>query len=94
MYKVLAACGAGMGSSQIIKMKLKKVFSKLGVEIQIDHMSIGQAKSSLGNYDFVFCAEAFAKILPQQDGTKIIGLINLLSEEEIEKKIKQHIVSE
>ena len=27
--KVIAACGSGMGSSQIIKMKLQKVFKKL-----------------------------------------------------------------
>ena len=29
--KVLAACGSGMGSSQIIKMKITNVFRKIGV---------------------------------------------------------------
>ena len=29
MLKVIAACGSGMGSSQIIKMKLEKVISEL-----------------------------------------------------------------
>ena len=29
--KVLAACGSGMGSSQIIKMKLTNVFRKLNM---------------------------------------------------------------
>ncbi|MCQ9627236.1 PTS sugar transporter subunit IIB [Cetobacterium somerae] len=91
MYKVLAACGAGMGSSQIIKMKLKKVFTKMNIEVQIDHMSIGQAKSSINNYDFVFCAEAFSKNLISNTNTKIIGLINLLSEDEIEKKILKNL---
>ena len=30
--KVIAACGSGMGSSQIIKMKLEKAFKKLGID--------------------------------------------------------------
>ena len=30
MLKVIAACGNGMGSSQMIKMKISKVFKKLG----------------------------------------------------------------
>ena len=57
MLKVLAACGAGMGSSQIIKMKIKKVLDKLKIESSIDHMSVGQAKSMVNNYDIIFVAE-------------------------------------
>ena len=33
MLKVIAACGSGMGSSQLIKMKLQKVFKKLGIDV-------------------------------------------------------------
>ena len=37
MLKVIAACGSGMGSSQIIKMKITKVFKKLGIDVTIQH---------------------------------------------------------
>lgn len=89
MLKVVAACGNGMGSSQIIKMKIDKVFKKLGISATIDHMSVGDAKNAANNYDVVFCSQAltgtFANL--RNKNTKIIGLVNLLSEGEIEQKI-------
>lgn len=45
MLKVIAACGNGMGSSQIIKMKTEKIFKKLNVPVSITHTSIGVAKT-------------------------------------------------
>ena len=88
MLKVLAACGAGMGSSQIIKMKIKKVLDKLKIESSIDHMSVGQAESMVNNYDIIFVAEGLKNNFNVNDSKKLIGLKNLLSEEEIEEKIK------
>lgn len=89
MLKVLAACGAGMGSSQIIKMKVKNVFNKLGIEIQLDHMSVGQAKSSIKNYDIVFVSKALKTDFKDIGNAKIIGLQNVLSEKEIEERLKE-----
>ncbi|MEH7254225.1 hypothetical protein V7111_19055, partial [Neobacillus niacini] len=51
--KVLAACGAGIGSSQIIKMKVKNVFKKLNIPCEVAHASVGMAKSEVNNYDVV-----------------------------------------
>ena len=49
MLKVIAACGSGMGSSQLIKMKLQKVFKKLGIDADIYHTNVGDAKSQANN---------------------------------------------
>jgi len=89
--KVIAACGSGMGSSQIIKMKLEKVFKKLGLEADIYHTNVGDAKSQANNYDVVFCSESLVGTFT---GTKakVIGLKNLLAEKEMEEKIKANIV--
>ena len=91
MLKVLAACGNGMGSSQIIKMKIDKVFKKLGMPVAIDHMSVGEAKSQASNYDVVFCSAALTDNFKVRGNTKVIGLINLLSEAEIEGKIRENL---
>lgn len=95
MLKVVAACGNGMGSSQIIKMKIQKIFKKLNIPVSIDHTSIGVAKTQASNYDVVFCSDAlkdnFNNI--KKSGTKIIGLKNILSEKEIEEKILENIVN-
>lgn len=87
MLKVIAACGSGMGSSQIIKMKLQKVFKKLGIDADIYHTNVGDAKSQANNYDVVFCSES---LVGQFGGTKakVIGLKNLLSESEMTEKIE------
>lgn len=94
MLKVIAACGNGMGSSQIIKMRLEKIFKKNGIEASIFHTSIGEAKTQVNNYDVVFCADAlkdnFAGSI--KNGTKVIGLKNLLSEKEIEEKVKDNLM--
>ena len=45
MLKVIAACGNGMGSSLMIKMNIANAFKELGIPAQIDHMSVGEAKS-------------------------------------------------
>ncbi len=90
--KVIAACGSGMGSSQIIKMKLEKVFKKLGLEAEIYHTNVGDAKSQANNYDVVFCSESLVGTFT---GTKakVIGLKNLLAEKEMEEKIQANIVN-
>ena len=82
-----------MGSSQIIKMKIEKVFKKLGIPVEIDHMSVGEAKSQASGYDVVFCSAALTDNFKVKGKTKVIGLVNLLSESEIETKIKENLVS-
>ncbi len=87
MLKVIAACGSGMGSSQLIKMKLQKVFKKLDIAADIYHTNVGDAKSQANNYDVVFCSES---LIGQFSGAKavVIGLKNLLSEAEMTEKIQ------
>lgn len=92
MLKVIAACGSGMGSSQIIKMKIEKIFKKLDIPVTIHHCSISEAKAQAKNYDVVFCSETLTGTFASaaQAGTVVIGLKNLLSEPEIEQKIRDN----
>ena len=87
MLKIIAACGSGMGSSQIIKMKLDKVLKKLGLQAEVYHTNVGDAKSQANNYDVVICSES---LVGNFTGTKakIIGLKNLLSEAEMTEKLQ------
>lgn len=89
MLKVIAACGNGMGSSQLIKMKISKVFKELGVDVTVDHNNVGNASSMAVNYDAVFVSSAFVSNFANaaSKGVIIIGLKNLLSEQEIKEKI-------
>ncbi|MDO7976452.1 PTS sugar transporter subunit IIB [Oceanotoga teriensis] len=89
MLKILAACGNGMGSSMIIKMKIEKIMKELNIECTIKHSSVGEAKNEARDYDIVLCAINFKNQFNVGKNTKVIGLINLLSEDEIRNKIKE-----
>ena len=96
MLKVIAACGNGMGSSQIIKMKIEKIFKKLNIPVSIHHTSIGAAKTEASSYDVVFCSDALKGNFDKAkaSGTIVIGLKNLLSSTEIPFALKaKNIVS-
>lgn len=87
--KVLVACGNGMGTSQIMKMKAKSVFKKLDIDVKIDHMSLGEAKSRAQSYDVVFCSESLVSNF--SDKCTVVGLKNMLSEEEMETRLKEKV---
>lgn len=89
MLKVLAACGNGMGSSLIIKMKIEKVLKDMGIECEVHHASVGQAKSDARNFDLVLVSQVFAKEFAGAGNAKVVGLLNLLSEDEIRTKVEQ-----
>ena len=94
--KVLAACGSGMGSSQIIKMKITNVFKKLNIPLEIHHCAVSEAKTLASSYDVVVCSNALLDVFKNvdQSKTKIIGLKNLLSEKEIEEKVREIVLGE
>ena len=87
MLKVLAACGNGMGSSQLIKMRIESVLKELNQDYSIDHSSVGIGKSMANNYDLVIVP---LQLVNEFSGSKatIIGLKNLLSTDEMREKIK------
>lgn len=87
MLKIIAACGSGMGSSQIIKMKLDQTLKKLNIQAEVYHTNVGDAKSQANNYDVVICSESLVGTFAGVKA-KVIGLKNLLSNAEMEEKIK------
>lgn len=94
MLKVLAACGNGMGSSLIIKMKIEKVLKEMGLKFEVHHSSVGQAKSDAKNFDLVLVSQAFVKEFNVTNKTKVVGLVNLLSEQEIKEKVTKALEEE
>jgi PTS system ascorbate-specific IIB component len=88
MLRVLAACGNGMGSSQIIKMRIEQVLKEMGLEFKVDHSSVGEAKNQAKNYDLVLVANQLTKeFMNVPETCKVVGLVNLLSAQEIREKV-------
>ncbi len=90
MYKVLVACGNGAGSSLMIKLKVEKIFKQMEIKVtKMHHCAVSEGKSLAPQFDVVFCPLNFANMFDRakDGGTIIIGLRNILSEQEITEKI-------
>lgn len=90
MYKILATCGNGMGSSLLMEMKVKGVFDEAGIDYEIGHCSLGEAKTIADNYDILFCPMSFKdSFAGAKSSLKVIPLQNVLSEDEIKEKCRE-----
>ena len=52
-------------------------------------MQFGRSKSGLANYDLVIASTHIAPELKGGPNTKIVGLLNLLDEKELESKLTE-----
>ena len=89
MLKILAACGNGMGSSMIIKMKIEKMLKEMGKECSVHHASVGEAKTQAKDFDVVIVSHMFINDFNVPAHVKVIGLVNLLDEKEIRTKLEE-----
>ncbi|MBA8760801.1 PTS sugar transporter subunit IIB [Staphylococcus coagulans] len=88
MLKILAACGNGMGSSMIIKMKIEKCLRALDVtDFVVDYCSVGEAKSQLSSYDVVFASKHLIHELEGRSQCRLLGLENLMDDVEIKENL-------
>lgn len=88
MLKVLAACGNGMGSSMVIKMKIEKVLRELGhSDFKVDSCSVGEAKAQASGYDIIVASKHLIHELDGRTKGKLLGLDNLMDSDEIKEKI-------
>lgn len=87
MTKILVACGNGVGSSLMVKMKVEKVMGGLGLPCEVTHSSVGQSKSDAGTFDVVVVSHMFVPEFEGVAGVKVVGLTNILSEDEIQEKL-------
>ena len=87
MMKVLVACGCGMGSSQLLKMRVAEVFKKYSLEADFTHTSIDEAKNIQREYDLIVVSETFVDNFKSGKAV-VIGMKNLMSKAELEEKLK------
>ena len=90
MLKIIAACGNGMGSSLMMKMRVEEAFKELNIPVKVEHMSVGDAKNVGNSYDVIFASSALVSNFSHVKNAKVIGLDNLLSKDEMLKKIKEN----
>lgn len=81
---ILAVCGNGVGSSAMIKSKIKKFLTENNIEGTVESGSLGDVGSNLHNADIIFCQQHIADQVKEKikDVSKVFPLKNLFSETE------------
>ncbi len=93
----MVCCANGAGSSLMMKMTMQKVLDKVGLKPgKIHHCALSEGKSAAAQYDVVLCAQNFVNMFKdaEKKGTMVIGLRNIMSQKEIEDKLREHGIIE
>jgi galactitol-specific phosphotransferase system IIB component len=91
MVKVLAICGNGMGTSMMIKMKVKKFLKANNIEANVSSGSLGDSASMIPQNDIILCSKHIAPSLKVPANKHLIELKNLLDEKEFGPKLLEII---
>jgi PTS system ascorbate-specific IIB component len=92
MLNILVACANGAGTSLMMKMTTEKVIKALDLKVgKLHHCSLSEGKSAATQFDVVFCPLNFISMFKDAEakGVKVIGLKNVLSQAEMEQKLKE-----
>ena len=90
--KFMVCCANGAGSSLMMKMTLQKVLKKHNITPStLHHCALAEGKSAAPQYDVVVCARNFASTFDdaKKKGTIVLGLRNIMSEQEMERAMRE-----
>jgi len=88
----MVTCANGAGTSLMMKMTAEKVVKSLGLKVsKLHHCSLSEGRSAASQFDIVFCPLIFISMFKDAEakGVKVIGLKNVLSQAEMEEKLKE-----
>ncbi|MFW6311173.1 MAG: PTS sugar transporter subunit IIB [Nanoarchaeota archaeon] len=83
--KILTVCGAGQGSSLILKMNVQDVVNELGIDAKVDNSNISTAKNS--DADVIFVGEFNEDALDEFE-IPVISISDFMDNEEIKDKLQ------
>lgn len=98
MVRVLAVCGNGQGSSMVLKMKMGGFLKKNSIDHELNSCAFGEYKSMMGSADIIVASTHLAEDIVVPAGKHVIGVKNLLSENDFGPKlmevIQQHFAAD
>ena len=86
--KILTVCGAGQGSSLILKMNVQDVIDEIGLDADVDNSKISTAKNS--GADLILAGEFHEDALEGFE-VPVITVSDFMDNEEIKSKIQDFL---
>ncbi|AAG34743.1 PTS sugar transporter subunit IIB [Mycoplasmoides pneumoniae] len=86
---IIAACGNGMGTSMLIKIKVEKIMKELGYTAKVEALSMGQTKGMEHSADIIISSIHLTSEFNPNAKAKIVGVLNLMDENEIKQALSK-----
>lgn len=90
VLKVVVVCGAGVGTSNMMKAYIEEAFSSLDIKTSIENVGLARAKSTAGD---VLITSTLFKYLAQEVSIDVIVVKNLFDKEEIKNQVETWVKS-
>lgn len=84
MIRILAVCGMGLGTSVILKSRLKQALDEQGADYSLDVVDAGSASGSQA--DVIFTSDELAGSIRAGD-TKVVIIDNFTDRAEVKEKV-------
>jgi ascorbate PTS system EIIB component len=85
MIRVLAVCGMGLGTSVILKSRLKEALDREGVDYTLEVTDAGSVRGQAA--DVIFTSDELADRVRNRDA-KVVIIKNFTSREEVGEKVR------
>lgn len=86
--KILSVCGAGQGSSLILKMNIEDVVKELDIDAKVENSNISTAKNT--DADVIFAGEFHEDALEDFE-VPVITVSDFMDNEEIKNKLENFL---
>ncbi|MCM0650135.1 PTS sugar transporter subunit IIB [Clostridium swellfunianum] len=84
MIKIVTVCGAGVGSSMMLRVFAQQIIEAENIEAEIDAADIGSVNAS--EYDIVITTSDFANVL-RESTAKIVRIDNLMDKNYLKSEL-------
>lgn len=85
MIRVLAVCGMGLGTSVILKSRLKEALDREGVDYTLEVTDAGAARGQ--EADVIFTSDELADSIGNRSA-KVVVINNFTSRDEVGEKVR------
>jgi len=89
MYKFLAVCGFGVGSSLVLKMSIEKVAKEMGVECEVENTDLSSAKGL--NADAIFTSQELGEELKTSTKSPVYPIKRYMDKEEVRNALGEFL---
>lgn len=85
--KIMAVCGAGLGSSFMMELNIKKVLKNLNITADVEHSDLGSVTPDAADVFVMGRDIAYSANLPE---SKLIVVNSIIDIKELEAKISDY----